>query len=664
MLCPPNTNATKSVPNYLGLNCYKRVDPVNLRDKLGGTAVPQVYGVVLVLKARLGVSANFFINEFMKQSIEVQRHSLAHIMASAIQQLWPEAKFGVGPVIDNGFYYDVEVAGVVINDNDLKKIEKQMYSIINKKTDFVVNEKTIDEAISFFEDKNQTYKVELLNDLKSKGTTKLESNEQEVVPEGASNITIYQTGEFYDLCRGPHISNTSEISSAFKLHKLAGAYWRGKEGNPMLTRIYGLVFETEAELQQYLKTLEQAKARDHRKLGVELDLFTFSDLVGSGLPLWTPKGTLLRNILDDFVWQLRSQRGYQQVDIPHITKKDLYEKSGHWDKFKDELFKINTREGHEFAMKPMNCPHHTQIFARKKWSYRELPQRYANTTKVYRDEQTGELSGLSRVRSITQDDAHVFCRPNQAAEEAGKIWDIIQTFYSAAGFKLSVRLSLHDPAKPEKYLGSTENWTSAEEQLRQLIISRVGNEFVEALGEAAFYGPKIDFMAKDSLGRQWQVATIQLDMNLPQRFDLTYVTEQGTEEHVIMLHAAIMGSIERYLSVVIEHFGGNFPLWLSTTQIAIISVNENHSQYCQQLWTKLQENNLRAELFLENETLGSKIRKVAGQKIPYTIVIGDKEVAGENLNIRIRGQEQAWTGSSEEFISHCTKLIKDKSLEL
>ncbi len=600
----------------------------------------------------------------MKQSIEIQRHSLAHIMAGAIQQLWPEAKFGVGPTLENGFYYDVEIPNVILTETDLKKIQKQMYSVINKKTDFVRSEMPIDDAIKFFAEKNQAYKVELLNDLKTKGTTKLDSAEQEVLPEGSSNISIYQTADFTDLCRGPHINNTSELTAAFQLHKLAGAYWRGKEDNAMLTRIYGLAFESETELNDYLKALEQAKARDHRKLGVELDLFTFSDLVGSGLPLWTPKGTLLRNILDDFVWQLRSQRGYQQVDIPHITKKDLYEKSGHWDKFKDELFKINTREGHEFAMKPMNCPHHTQIFARKKWSYRELPQRYANTTKVYRDEQTGELSGLSRVRSITQDDAHVFCRPNQAAEEAGKIWDIIQTFYSAAGFKLSVRLSLHDPAKPEKYLGSTDNWKDAEEQLRQLIKSRVADDFVEALGEAAFYGPKIDFMAKDSLGRQWQVATIQLDMNLPQRFDLTYVTEQGNEEHVIMLHAAIMGSIERYLSVVIEHFGGNFPLWLSTTQIAIISVGENHHQFCKTLSEKLSENNLRTELFLENETLGSKIRKVAGQKIPYTIVIGDKELNGGELNVRVRSQEQAWTGSIEDFITHCTKLVKEKALEL
>ena len=600
----------------------------------------------------------------MKQSLEIQRHSLAHIMASAIQQLWPNAKFGVGPVVDNGFYYDVEIPDVILTDADLKKIQKQMYSIINKKTDFVRIEKPIDEAIEFFKQINQSYKVELLNDLKTKGTTKLDTSEQEVMPEGSSNISLYQTGDFTDLCRGPHIANTSEIDAAFKLHKLAGAYWRGQEGNAMLTRVYGLVFASESELDEYLKSLEQAKARDHRKLGVELDLFTFSELVGSGLPLWTPKGTLLRNLLDDFVWQLRSQRGYQQVDIPHITKKELYEKSGHWEKFKDELFKITTREGHEFAMKPMNCPHHTQIFARKKWSYRELPQRYANTTKVYRDEQTGELSGLSRVRSITQDDAHVFCRPNQVNEEAGKIWDIIQIFYGAAGFKLSVRLSLHDPKKPEKYLGSTENWFLAEDQLRQLIKNRIGDDFVEAAGEAAFYGPKIDFIAKDSLGRQWQVATIQLDMNLPHRFELTYVTEQGQEENVVMIHAAIMGSIERYLSVIIEHFGGAFPLWLCPVQVAIISIAESHHEFCRQLESKLSEAGLRVELQLENETLGNKIRKNAGQKTPYTVIIGDKEVASGELNVRVRGQEQAWTGKPEDFVSHCAKLIKEKSLEL
>ncbi|MDO8663949.1 MAG: threonine--tRNA ligase, partial [Candidatus Liptonbacteria bacterium] len=393
---------------------------------------------------------------------------------------------------------------------------------------------------------------------------------------------------------------------AWKLERVAGAYWRGDEKNKMLTRIYGLAFNTKDELVRYIVQVEEAKKRDHKKLGKELDLFTFSDLVGAGLPLWTPKGTILRDILDNFVWELRKKAGYERVDIPHVTKKDLYEKSGHWQKFGEELFKIKTREGHELVMKPMNCPHHTQIYARKPWSYREIPQRYASTTKVYRDEQSGELAGLSRVRAITQDDAHVFCRQNQVKEEMAKIWDIVETFYSAVGFTLTPRLSLHDPKHMENYLGNEETWKKAEDELRELAKEK-GSKAPEALGEAAFYGPKIDFLAKDSLGREWQVATIQLDMNMPERFDLDCANEKGERERIVMIHAAIMGSIERYISIIIEHFAGAFPLWLAPVQVKVIPIGEAHYKAAESAATALSAAGLRTDLDISDEGFGKKV---------------------------------------------------------
>ncbi len=464
-----------------------------------------------------------------------------------------------------------------------------------------------------------------------------------------------------DLCRGGHVENTSEIpADGFTLDKIAGAYWRGDEKNQQLQRIYGLAFESKEALKDYEKMVEEAKKRDHKILGPKLDLFTFSELVGPGLPLWTPKGTTLRNLLDDFVWSLRKQRGYLQVDIPHITKKDLYEKSGHWDKFKDELFKIETREGHLYAMKPMNCPHHTQIYARKQWSYRELPQRYATTTKVYRDEQSGELAGLSRVLSITQDDAHVFCRTSQIKDEIFKVWDIITEFYGAFGFELSVRLSLHDPEHPEKYLGTPEVWRTAEEHLRQLIKEHGANA-VEAPGEAALYGPKIDFMGKDALGRSVQVATIQLDMNQPERFDLFCINENGEHERIVMIHAAIMGSIERFLSVIIEHFAGKFPVWLSPVQTTILPVSEKFADYGKSVHEALLAVGIRAELADANESLGKRIREAEMMKVPYVIVVGEKEVSGNTVNVRDRKGEEKEIALAD-FIKKIEGEVKEKTL--
>ena len=553
-----------------------------------------------------------------KNPIEHLRHSLAHLLGAAVLELHPGSKLAIGPAIDDGFYYDIDVAGVV-SDNDLPKIEKKMQEILKTWKTFEGREVTAAEAKEFFKD-NQ-YKKEIIEELADKG----------------EKITLYTSGNFTDLCRGGHVGNIKNIKpDAFKLSRVAGAYWRGNEKNPQLTRIYGLAFETKKELNEYLKMLEEAKKRDHKKLGLELDLFTFSDLVGSGLPLWTPKGTILRNILDDFVWELRKKNGYMQVDIPHITKKDLYEKSGHWDKFKDELFKITTREGHLFVMKPMNCPHHVQIYARKPWSYRELPQRYASTTKVYRDEQTGELAGLSRVRTITQDDAHVFCRISQAKEEIQKIWEIVHEFYGAVDLKLRLRLSLRDPNHPEQYLGDKSNWNKAEEVLRE-VANENKTEFFEAPGEAAFYAPKLDFMATDSLGREWQVATIQLDVSMPESFDLTCVNEKGEKERIIMIHAAIMGSIERFLSVLIEHYAGAFPVWLSPVQVAILPISDNQNEWAEKVYGELKAEGICVEINKDNETLGKKIREAEMQKIPYLLIIGEKEVEAGSVAVRKRG---------------------------
>src|SRR3990167_7672950 len=423
-----------------------------------------------------------------------------------------------------------------------------MREILKTWKTFEGREVSANEAKDIFPD--NPYKKEIIDELTKKG----------------EKITLYTSGSFTDLCRGGHVENAKDIKpNSFKLSHVAGAYWRGNEKNPQLTRIYGLAFATKDELQKHLVMLEEAKKRDHKKLGIELDLFTFSDLVGPGLPLWTPKGTLLRDTLDNFVWELRKEYDYQRVDIPHITKKDLYEKSGHWNKFEDELFKIIKREEHLFAIKPMNCPHHVQIYARKPWSYRELPQRYTSTTKCYRDEQSGELSGLARVRAFTQDDAHVFCRISQSKEEIQKIWEIVHAFYGTVGLKLRLRLSLRDPNHPEEYLGDKSHWNKAEEVLRE-VANENKTKFFEAPGEAAFYAPKLDFMATDSLGREWQVATIQLDVSMPESFDLTCINEKGEKERIVMIHAAIMGSIERFLSVIIEHFAGAFPVWLSPVQ--------------------------------------------------------------------------------------------------
>jgi threonyl-tRNA synthetase len=590
--------------------------------------------------------------------IETQRHSAAHLLAAAIKRLHPNAKFGVGPVVEHGFYYDIDLGRTVTAD-DLKAFTKEMRRIVSENPAFTREELPIDDAIKLFQDMGQVYKVELLSDLKTKGTTKVSAEEaQDVDPQNVGAVTVYRTGEFVDLCRGPHVTEAKDIG-AWQLTKVAGAYWRGKETNPQMQRIYGWCFATADELEAHEKMIEEAEKRDHKKLGPELDLFTFSELVGSGLPLWTPRGTLMRTLLDNYVWELRSRYGYERVEIPHITKKDLYEKSGHWDKFKDELFRITTREGHEFAMKPMNCPHHTQIYARRPWSYRELPQRYANTTTCYRDEQSGELSGLSRVRGFAQDDAHVFCRMEQVKEEFLHVWDIVHDFYGTFGFTLSVRLSLHDPEHPEKYLGDPERWAKAEGMLREIAEEKQADAF-DGVGEAAFYGPKLDFMAKDSLGRQWQVATIQLDMVMPERFDLDCINEKGEHERIVMIHAAIMGSIERFLSIAIEHYAGAFPLWLSAVQVAILPVADRHADFAKQLKADLQQAGLRVEVDASGESVGKKIRNAEKAKFPVMLVVGDKEAEGGPLTVRRRGSAEQEMVEKEALISSLLEEVKGR----
>ena len=570
------------------------------------------------------------------------RHSLAHILAKAVLEWDPEAKLAIGPPVDNGFYYDFELSKS-LGDKELKEIEKRMRKIISAGFEPKKEVVSYDEAKKKL--KGQDYKLELLEEFKDAG----------------EEISFYTMADFEDLCEGPHVESAKDIDpKAFKLDKVAGAYWRGDEKNKMLTRIYGLAFETKEELDEYLKMREEAKKRDHRKLGKDLDLFTFSELVGAGLPLWTPKGTILRNELNDFVQELRKKHKYEFVTIPHITKKALYERSGHWQKFAEELFKVQSREGKEYALKPMNCPHHTQIFARKPVSYKEMPKRYAETTMVYRDEQSGELGGLTRVLSITQDDSHIFCRRNQIKDEFFKIWDIIDKFYGAFGFKLRVRLSFHDPEKKEAYLGDESVWQEAESALEEIAKERNADYFI-GVGEAAMYGPKLDFMATDAIGREHQIATIQLDFNLPERFDLTCVNEEGEKERVVMIHSAIMGSIERFSAVLIEHLEGKFPLWLAPVQVEILPIASAHEKYASEVKEVLESAGLRVETKEASDSLGKRIREFKKAKTPYALVLGDKEAQERAVTAERRDGEKLEM-PLEKFVKLAQKEVKDRVL--
>lgn len=569
------------------------------------------------------------------------RHSLAHIMATAVTTLWPGAKLGVGPVVENGFYYDIDIPGVTISSDDFKKIEEQMRKVVNRNQLFERSEKSIEDGIAWAEAANQPYKVELLNDLKRSGTTiakDLDADELGTIADGDSavdSVSFYTNGDFTDLCRGPHVESTGKVG-AFKLMRVAGAYWRGKEGNPQMQRLYGVAFDTKEELHNHLQILEEAKKRDHRKLGKELDLFVFSDLVGAGLPLFTERGTVLREELGKFTQELRERIGFKRVWTPVIAKTDLYKASGHWDKFGDELFLVKSQEtSDEFVLRPMNCPHHIQLYASQPRSYRDLPLSFMENAGDYRDEKTGELHGLSRVRSFTQDDSHAFVADDQIKSVASGLVEASKEMYEVFGMDLKFRLSFRDEG--EGYLGDPALWDKAQQQIEELAKENNLDYFVEA-GEAAFYGPKIDFMATDAIGRQWQVATVQLDFVQPERFALEYVADDGTKKQPVMIHCALLGSIERFLSVYIEHTAGRFPVWLAPEQVRIIQVKDSPEvdSFVDEITTYAKSLGIRIASDRSNESVSKKIRSSELYKVPYSLIVGDKEVETSELVPRVR----------------------------
>ena len=560
-----------------------------------------------------------------------QRHTLSHVMAAAVKRIYAGTttlQFGVGPAIDNGFYYDIDFGGVKVSDEDLKKIEKEMRKIIAQKLPMVYSEKSRAEALKWAEENGQKFKAELINDL----------------PEDET-ISFYTLGEFEDLCKGPHVEDTGKVG-AFKLDKVAGAYWRGDEKREMLTRIYGLAFETQEELDEYVKKQEEAKARDHRKLGKELDLFCFSDLVGSGLPMFTPRGTILRDILNDFSQSYRIKAGYQKVCIPHIALVDLYKTSGHLEKFPEMLQFVSQESGDHLAIKPVNCPHHSQIFASQPRSYRDLPIKYLETTMVYRDERKGELGGLSRVRSITQDDSHVFCTEDQVGQIFGELIAAAQDLYGKIGMELKLRLSFRDDG--DGYTGTPEMWEKAESAI-QAMADKHKIEYFIGIGEAAMYGPKMDFMATDALGREWQVATVQLDYATPTRFGLEYTDVDGSKKTPIMIHCALLGAIERFMSVLIEHTAGWFPFWMAPEQVRVLTINDSVADYAEKIKKILDETTIdeplehraiRYTIDDRNESLGKKIREATKMKIPCVLIVGPKDAEAGEVSVRLRDSEE------------------------
>jgi len=574
--------------------------------------------------------------------LEHIRHSLAHLLGASIMELYPDSKLTLGPAVDNGFYYDADITGKV-TDTDLEKIETKMEELIKTWSKFEKKVLSKDEALEMF--KGNEYKEELINQIAEKG----------------EEITIYTSGNFFDLCRGGHIEDMRNVGKgSFKLEKIAGAYWRGDEKNKMLTRIYGLAFETKDELNAYIKQQEEAKKRDHRKLGKELKLFTISDLVGAGLPLMQPKGMIIRKEIEDFLWSLHKQKGYDRVWTPHLAKQDLYQTSGHAAKFGNELFRVKGGD-EEFFMKPMNCPHHMQIFADNQFSYRDMPVRYFEPATVYRYEKAGQLSGLTRVRAITQDDGHLFCRVSQIGEEVSTIVEIIKSFYTTMGMMEGywVRLSTRGDDK-SKYLGSDEVWEKAENALE---IAAKENNLNYKIGrdEAAFYGPKLDFMFKDAIGREWQLATIQCDFNLPERFELKFINEKGEEERPVVIHRAISGSLERFMGVMIEHFAGAFPLWLSPVQVTILPISEHQKEYAENVYKILKDSDIRVELDDSNESLGKRIRNAKMSKVPYVIVIGDKERDAKTITVEARTEKLEGI-TTESFLAKLNKEIKERTL--
>ncbi|MEW6617593.1 MAG: threonine--tRNA ligase [Patescibacteria group bacterium] len=571
------------------------------------------------------------------------RHSLSHLLAAAVLKKYPETKFGIGPVIENGFYYDFDLPEQITED-DLKDLEKEMKKLVKAGLPFTREVATIAEAKKVFKD--QPFKLDLIEEF-----SKVDKE-----------VSIYYTGDvFFDLCRGGHVENTKEINpDTFTLLKIAGAYWRGDEKNKMLTRIYGLVFETKKELDEYLAFLEEAKKRDHRKLGKQLDLFTFSDYIGSGLPLYTPKGSFIRRTLNDYIESLQTKEGYTQIWTPQIAKAELFKISGHYDKYRDGMFRVvSNYSEEEFYLKPMNCPQHTQVYASQPRSYRDLPLRYTDFAMLYRDEKPGELSGLARVRSFSQDDCHIFCREDQVDKEIDVALQMTKEVMKTFGFKYRYRLSTRDKAHPEKYLGNPETWDRVEKWAEE-IMKRNEIDYYDGPGEAAFYAPKMDLMATDALGREWQLSTVQIDFVMPERFNLTYIDTDGKERHPVMLHRAIIGSPERFMMILIEHYAGAFPVWLSPNQVTILPISEKFMSYGEEIQKILKEKNIRVEMSEANETLGKRIREAEMKKTPYILVVGEKEESEKMVNVRKRHQKETSTIPITQFIDDIAKEIQEK----
>lgn len=593
--------------------------------------------------------------------IEMIRHSLAHVMAAAIKSLYPEVKFGMGPAVDNGFYYDFDFASKGLAPEDLKEIEIKMKKIIGSGVKLERKEVSLDQARAMFS--GQQYKLDIMSDLEE---------------EGVKTVSLYCLGDFTDLCKGPHVDSASDVPvDGFKLAKIAGAYWKGNEENPQLTRIYGCAFASKPELEQYLKNQEEAEKRDHRKLGREFNLFHIDEDTGLGLVLWHPKGAMLWRVIEDFWYDEHLRSGYDLVRSPHIGNRRLWEKSGHWGFFsanmyppmevgqslEDQKLEKKPEESEQYLLKPMNCPFHVQIYKNNLHSYREFPFRWAECGTVYRFEKKGELSGLTRVRGFTQDDAHIICRKDQVKDELKRVVDFISFIYDSFGFKMdsvNVYLSLRDPNNKEHYAGNDEGWEFTENVLRQVAIEKNLN-FKEELGEAAFYGPKLDFKIKDALGREWQCSTLQFDFNLPSRFEMVFTNKEGKEEQPYMLHRALFGSFERFIGLLIEHYAGAFPVWLAPVQVKVLSVGENHIDFCQNLVDKFKQAGIRVEIDIADETLGNKIRKATGEKIPYVLVIGDKEMESGMLAVRDRGAKVSREIPEADFIAEVCAKIKDRN---
>lgn len=632
----PDGNVREYPQGITGLEIAKSISERLANDVLSVTVNGEVWDLTRGITTNATVTLHKWDDEPGKHAFW---HSSAHLMAEALESLYPGIKFGIGPSIENGFYYDIDFDKYSISEEDLPRIEERMMEFVRQKQAITRKEISKAEALKTFTEKGDPYKVELIRDLED-GT-----------------ISFYSQGDFTDLCRGPHLPNTGYIK-AVKLLSVAGAYWRGNEKNKMLTRIYGITFPQKKMLDEYLLLLEEAKKRDHRKIGKELELFTFSQSVGAGLPLWLPKGAELRDRLEMFLKKVQKKYGYEQVISPHIGQKELYVTSGHWAKYGQDSFRPITtpQEGEEFLLKPMNCPHHCEMYKAKPHSYKDLPVRFAEFGTVYRYEQSGELHGLTRVRGFTQDDAHLFCRPDQLKEEFVKVIDIVLYIFKTLNFNdYTAQISLRDPNNKEKYIGTDENWEKAERSIVEAAAER-GLKTTTVLGEAAFYGPKLDFMVKDAIGRKWQLGTIQVDYNLPERFQLEYIGADDKRYRPVMIHRAPFGSMERFVAVLIEHTGGKFPLWLTPDQVVVLPISEKYSEYAKKVLNFLNNSDIRTLIDDRNEKIGKKIRDNELRRIPYLLIVGEKEEESNSVAVRVQGEGDKGQMKLDDFVT----LINDE----